>query len=95
MIKTWRKINLWFGKWDEELCKFSPEHLQLSELELWWNPFVQSGKCISLKFTEELYVITKKNDAKFEEQLTCHFKIDMRNLMNFDSSIQKSKKIAV
>ena len=32
-----------------------------------------------------------KNNAKFEEELTCHFKTDMRNLMNFDSSIQKSK----
>ena len=29
---------------------------------------------------------TMKNDAKFEEKLTCHFKIDMRNLMNFDPS---------
>ena len=26
------------------------------------------------------------DDAKFEEELTCHFKIDMRNLMNFDPS---------
>ena len=25
-----------------------------------------------------------KNDAKFEEELTCRFKIDMRNLTNFD-----------
>ena len=24
-----------------------------------------------------------KNDAKFEEELTCQFKIDMRNLTNF------------
>ena len=30
--------------------------------------------------------MTMKNDAKFEEELTCHFKIDMRNLMNFDQS---------
>ena len=35
-----------------------------------------------------------KNNAKFEEELTCHFKIDMRNLTNFDSSTRKSKKIA-
>ena len=27
-----------------------------------------------------------KNDAKFEEDLTCQFKIDMRNLTNFDLS---------
>ena len=27
-----------------------------------------------------------KNDAKFEEELTCHFKVDMKNLTNFDLS---------
>ena len=26
--------------------------------------------------------MTMKNDAKFEEELTCHFKIDMMNLTN-------------
>ena len=36
-----------------------------------------------------------KNDAKFEEDLTCQFKIDMRNLMNFDSSTGKSQKFAL
>ena len=39
-----------------------------------------------LKFTEELRVITMKSNAKFEEELTCLFKTDMSNLMNFDSS---------
>ena len=39
--------------------------------------------------------MTIKNDVKFEEELTCRFKIDMRNLTNFDSSTQKSKKIAL
>ena len=41
---------------------------------------------MSLKFTEELYVMTMKNDAKFVEKLTCHFKINLRNLTNFDRS---------
>ena len=49
-------------------------------------PFVQSRKCMSLKFTEELFVMTMKNDAKFEEELTCRSKIDIRNLGNFDPS---------
>ena len=49
---------------------------------------------MTLKFTEELCVMTMKN-AKFEEELTCHFKSDMRNLTNFDSSTRKSKKIAL
>ena len=35
-----------------------------------------------------------KDNAKFKEELTCHFKTDMRNLTNFDSSTRKSKKIA-
>ena len=50
---------------------------------------------MSLKFPEELCVMKMKNDAKFEEELTCHLKIDMRNLTNFDSSTRKSKKFAL
>ena len=53
--------------------------LEVSKLELWRAPFAQSRKCMSLKFTEELCVMTMKNDAKFEEELTCRFKIDMGN----------------
>ena len=41
---------------------------------------------MSLKFTEEFCVMTMKDDVKFEEELTCRFKIDMRNLTNFDLS---------
>ena len=50
---------------------------------------------MTLKLTEELCVMTMKNNAKFEEELTFHFKTDMRNLTNFDWSTQKSKKIAL
>ena len=45
---------------------------------------------MSLKFTEELYVMTMQNDAKLEEELTYQFKSDMRNLTNFDPITQKS-----
>ena len=47
---------------------------------------------MTLNFTEELCVMTIKNDTKIEEELTCRFKIDMRNLTNFDPNTQKSKK---
>ena len=50
---------------------------------------------MTLKFAEELYVMTMKNNAKFEEELTCHFKTNMGNLTNFDSSTQKSKNVAL
>ena len=39
--------------------------------------------------------MTMKNNAKFEEELTCHFKTDMRNLTNFNSSTRKSKNFAL
>ena len=67
----------------------------VSKLRLSWDPFVQSRKCVSLKFTEELFVITMKNDTKIEEELTSRFKIDMRNLTNFAWSIRKSPKFAL
>ena len=37
--------------------------------------------------------MTMNNNAKFEGKFTFHFKTDMRNLTNFDSSTQKSKKL--
>ena len=50
---------------------------------------------MSLKFTGKLCVMRMKNDAKFEEDLTCQFKIDMTNLTIFDPSTQKSQKFAL
>ena len=47
---------------------------------------------MTLDFSEQLCVITMKNNAKFEEELICHLKTDMWNLANFYSSIRKSKK---
>ena len=48
---------------------------------------------MTLKFTEELCVMAMKNNAKFKEELTCHFKTDMRNATKFDSSTRKLKKL--
>ena len=37
---------------------------------------------MSLEFTGELCVMTMENDAKTEEELSCKFKIYMKNLTN-------------
>ena len=50
---------------------------------------------MTLKLTEELFVMTVKNNSKFEEELPFHFKTDMRNLKNFDLTTRKSRKIAL
>ena len=87
----WAKYILFeqrkFGKLHEEFCKFSPE--------LWWDTFIQSRKCLNLKFTEELCAIKMKNDTKRGEELTCCSKLDMKNLTNVDPSTQKSQKFAL
>ena len=43
------------------------------------------------KRAEELCVITLENDAKFEEEMTCALKNDMRNLANFDLTLESLK----
>ena len=37
--------------------------------------------------------MTLKSDVKFKEKLTCDFKYDIRNLVNFYPTIQKSKNL--
>ena len=59
---------------------------------LFLGAFTQSRKCVSLKLTGELCIMRMKNDVKCEEELTCQFKIDMSDLMNFESSTWKSEK---
>ena len=39
--KIWRKTDFCFQKWHEEFGKFSPEHLKVSKLGLWWDSFIQ------------------------------------------------------
>ena len=39
--------------------------------------------------------MTLKNDEKSEEELTCRFKIDIRNLMNFELRTRKSQKFTL
>ena len=87
------RLVVWKMTWRIQ-GKFSPEHLKVSKLGFWWDPLIQSWKSMSLKFTEELSVKTIKNDTKFEEKLTCHFKDDMRNLTNFELSTWKAQKFS-
>ena len=53
--------------------------------------FMQSRKSMGLKFTEELCVMTMKNDAKYEEELTFRLKF----VTTTWQSIQMSQKFAL
>ena len=39
--------------------------------------------------------MTLKNDEKSEEKVTCRFKIDIRNLTNFDPKTRKSQEFTL
>ena len=43
------------------------------------------------KKVQKSCVITLKNDAKFVEELTCALKNDMRDLANFDATLESLK----
>ena len=64
--EIWKKTDLRFGKWHDELGKFSKrtitvwkmtwrirqifqENLKVSNFGLWWDHFIQSRTCMSLK----------------------------------------------
>ena len=50
---------------------------------------------LKIKSTEDLSFMTLKCDAKFKEKLTCGFKYDMNNPMNFHPTTQKLKRFTL
>ena len=70
---------------------FTRPHSKVWNFGFLLGPFIQNRKCLSLKFKEELCVMKMKNDSKIEVNLTCRFKIDMKNLMIFHPSTWKSQ----
>ena len=54
------------------------------------DTFVQSIQIFKGKSTEELFLKTLRIDVKFEEKLSLGSKNDMRNLVNFNASSDKS-----
>ena len=44
-----------------------------------------------LEISEELCVMTLKGDTKFKGKLICSLKNDIRNVVNFHASSQKSE----
>ena len=71
--RIWRKTKWWFEKWQEKFGKFSPEHLKVPKLGLWWDPFLQSRKGMTLIFIERSCVMILKNNEKFEEEFDLSF----------------------
>ena len=52
-------------------------------------------KMYGLKIYRGDMCMTLKNDEKSKEELTCRFKIDIKNLTNFDTRTQNSQKLTL
>ena len=74
---------------------FLPEHAKDSKLGLWQDPFIQSRKCMSSKFRVELCVMTIKNNAKLEEELTLSIQDWLEEFDNFWPENSKISKICI
>ena len=80
-MKKYRKVmshgtEEWWKVWWKTVLipkmtfgEFYCEWRQIWKFALWCATFVECISCLSQKSTEELYVITLKNDAKYEEEL--------------------------
>ena len=62
---------------------------------IFMRSFCPKQKIHELQLTEELQVMTLKNDEKSEEELTCRFKIEIKNLTNVDSRTWKSQEFTL
>ena len=89
--KNW--LAVWKITW--RVWQIVTRALESAKIGILWHPFVQGRKCMSLKFTVDLCVMTMKNDTKIEEELICRFKIDRRILTNIDLITRKSPKFAL
>ena len=87
-MENLKKTDLLFGKWHEEFDKFFQNcyfhGILLSKVE---NAWATTYRGVISNDTED--------DEKAEEKLTCRFKIDIKNLTNFDSRTWKSQKFTL
>ena len=56
-------------------------------------PLLSIAYNVSTKSVEELSLMTLKNDPNFQEKLAFCLKSDLRNLVNFNSSIGKCENL--
>ena len=94
-VKFEGKLTCAFKNDMRNLANFKQSMLESLKSRTFIGLFYQSRKCMSIKLTGDLFVMAMKNDAKFEEELTCQLKTEMRNLTNFDLSPQQFQTFAL
>ena len=94
--KIWKGIALSIYKvYIRNLTNFDLSTQKSQILSLWGVSFEKIIYSLSWKSAEELSFIKLKRDSKFGEKLTRWFKIDIKNLKNFDVNTRKSQKVSL
>ena len=83
-------LILWFQKWHEELGEILLEHSKSEKLYIDGIFLWKAYNVLARKFQRN-WVMKTKGDAKFKRKLTRGLKNDIRNLVNFHESSQKSE----
>ena len=77
--KVWRKTDSWFQNWHDDFGEIKCEQWKVWKFALCCATIFNGIWSFSWKITEELSLITLKEDLNFEEKLTFCLKNDMRN----------------
>ena len=77
------KLTCAFKNDTRNLANFHQSTFESLQIGTLMGSFYQKQK---MKITGEFCIMTMRNGTKFEEKLTCQFKIEMRNLTNFEPS---------
>ena len=94
--KIWRGINMSFKSWHKKFNKFWPERLKVSKILTLMGSFWAKYIFFELKKVQRNNLLWNwREDTKFGEELTCRFKIDIRNLTNFGLGTRKSQKFSL
>ena len=92
-VKFEGKLTCAFKNEMRNFANFHQTMLESLKIGTLIGSFFPKWKIYELKICRGVMCHENENNAKFKEELTCQFKIDMRNLTNFDLSTRKSQKI--
>ena len=91
--KIWRGTDLSFQSWHEEFDEFWPERLKVSKIFILMISF--RAKYILFELKKYRRVIFHETAEGYKIWRGIDFKIDMRNLTNFDLSTRKFQKFSL
>ena len=92
-FKVWRKIDLSFQNWHKEFDKFCCEHSKISKIFTLSCSFWANYIFFELEKYRE--VIFYETEEGFKIWRACRFKIDIKNLTNFDLRTRLLNKVYI